>query len=77
LSGRKIAALELPRDEWTPTLLRASLSANHAQLITDFYDTHNAGPIDVEAGVGEQRFSTSGLAEVHASILPHAQALAR
>ncbi len=52
-------------------LLRAGLSANHAQLITDLYDTHNAGRIDVEAGVGERRFGTTGLAEVLASILPH------
>ena len=77
LSSREIAALELPRDEWTPMLLRAGLSANHVQLITALYDTHNAGLIDVEAGAGEQRFGTTGLAGVLASILPYVEAGAR
>jgi uncharacterized protein YbjT (DUF2867 family) len=70
VSGREIAARELPRSEWTSTLLRAGLGANHAQLITDLYDTHNAGRIDVEEGVGERRFGTTELSEILASILP-------
>jgi NAD(P)H dehydrogenase (quinone) len=74
LSGREIAALELPRDEWTPMLLRAGLSVHHAQLIADLYDTHNAGLIDVEAGVGERRFGTTGLTEALAAIMPRVQA---
>lgn len=77
ISGRDIVAHELPRHEWTPTLLHAGLSANHAQLITDLYDTHNAGRIDFEAGVGERRFGTTGLAQVLASILPGVEAAVR
>ena len=77
VSGRAIAARELPRSEWTSTLLRAGLSANHAQLITDLYDTHNAGRIDVEAGVSERRFGATELAEILASMLPPNAAAAR
>jgi uncharacterized protein YbjT (DUF2867 family) len=76
-SGREIKAVALPRNEWTPMLLRAGLSANHARLITDLYDTHNAGLIDVEAGAGERRFGATALADVLASILPHAETAAR
>jgi NAD(P)H dehydrogenase (quinone) len=76
LSGRAVAAQALPRQAWTAMLLRAGLSFNHAQLITDLYDTHNDGRIDVEAGVGERRFGTTPLAEVLASILPRVEAAA-
>lgn len=70
VSGREIAARELPRSEWTSTLLRGGLSAGHAQLITELYDTHNAGRIDVQEGVGERRFGTTELSEILASMLP-------
>ncbi|SDI72915.1 NAD(P)H-binding protein [Paraburkholderia phenazinium] len=76
LSGRQVVAHELPRDAWTPMLLRAGLSAEHAQLITDLYETHNNGRIDVEAGVGERRFGTTALAEVLAALLPRVEAAA-
>lgn len=76
LSGRPIVAHELPRDAWTPMLLRAGLSAEHAQLIVDLYDVHNAGRIDVESGVGERRFGVTELADVLASMLPHVEAAA-
>ncbi len=70
VSGREIAARELPRGEWTSMLLRAGLGANHAQLITELYDAHNAGRIDVQEGVSERRFGTTELSEVLASLLP-------
>ncbi|MEQ5843133.1 NAD(P)H-binding protein [Paraburkholderia acidicola] len=73
-SGRPVAARELPRDAWTATLLRAGLSEGHAQLIVDLYDAHNAGHIDVEAGVGEQHFGTTELAQVFAAVMPQALA---
>lgn len=76
LSGRAVAAQALPRAAWTPMLLRAGLSANHAQLITDLYDAHNDGRIDVEAGVGERRFGTTPLVEVLASMLARVEAAA-
>lgn len=69
LSGRAIAAHALPREAWTPTLLRAGLSENHARLITDLYDVYNTGKIDVESGRGERRFGRTGLREVFASLL--------
>ncbi|KVU88601.1 NmrA family transcriptional regulator [Burkholderia ubonensis] len=55
-AGRTIVARELPRDAWAATLLRAGLSERHARLVTDLYDVHNAGLIDVEHGATERRF---------------------
>nr|WP_282960415.1 NAD(P)H-binding protein [Burkholderia dolosa] len=59
LAGRTIAARALPHDAWMPTLLRAGLGERHAQLIVDLYDVHNAGRIDVEAGVSERLYGTT------------------
>ncbi|CAN7675991.1 NAD(P)H-binding protein [Paraburkholderia sp. SIMBA_054] len=67
-SGRDIVARALPRDEWTATLLRAGLNANHAKLITDLYDAQNTGRIDVEAGTG-RRFGTTELRDVIAALV--------
>jgi hypothetical protein len=39
-------------------------------LITDLYDAHNAGRIDVETDISERRFGATTLAEVLAAILP-------
>ncbi|SAL19009.1 NmrA family protein [Caballeronia udeis] len=75
VSRREVSAYEVPRDEWPAMLLRAGLGADHAQLIIDLYDTHNAGRIDVEEGIGERRFGTTELAEVMASMLPDNAAL--
>lgn len=75
-SAREISAHEAPRNEWPAMLLHAGLSANHAQLIIDLYDTHNAGRIDVEEGIGERRFGTTEFTEVVASILPDTKAVA-
>jgi NAD(P)H dehydrogenase (quinone) len=69
-SHRDVAARALPRDQWTPTLLRAGLNPNHAQLITDLYDATNGGRIDVEAGVGERRFGTTTLHDAIAALVP-------
>jgi NAD(P)H dehydrogenase (quinone) len=74
VSRREISAHEVPRNEWPSMLLRAGLGAEHAQLIIDLYDTHNAGLIDVEEGVGERRFGTTELTEVLDSMLPDAAA---
>jgi len=69
LSGRAITAKALPREMWTPTLLRGGLSENHARLITDLYDVYNTGRIDVEYGRSERRFGRTGLHEVFASLI--------
>ncbi|MGU3780357.1 NAD(P)H-binding protein [Burkholderia metallica] len=68
-AGRPIVAHELPRDTWTATLLRAGLSERHAQLIVDLYDVHNAGQIDVEAGVSERLYGTTTLADALAQLV--------
>lgn len=69
ISGKDVTAFELPRGEWAATMLAAGMSENHAQLIIDLYDAHNAGKIDVEAGTGERLFGTTTLPEVIASLL--------
>nr|WP_168736207.1 NAD(P)H-binding protein [Burkholderia sp. Tr-862] len=68
-ADREIAAHELPRDAWIATLLRAGLSERHAQLIVDLYDVHNAGQIDVEAGVSERVYGTTTPAEALAALV--------
>lgn len=69
-AGRPVAAHEVPRGEWTAMLQGAGLGEHHARLITDLYDAHNAGRIDVEAEISERRFGATTLAEVFAAILP-------
>jgi len=76
LSGREVVAQALQREAWTPMLLHAGLSTEHARLITDLYEAHNADRIDVEAGAGERRFGTTGLAEALAAMLPRVEAAA-
>jgi uncharacterized protein YbjT (DUF2867 family) len=68
--GKDINAIALPRNDWTPTLRAAGLSENHVRLVTDLYDAHNAGKIDVEAGKTERRYGTTTLREVIASLVP-------
>ncbi|AXF24748.1 NmrA family transcriptional regulator [Burkholderia pyrrocinia] len=68
-AGRAIVAHELPRDTWTATLLRAGLGERHAQLIVDLYDVHNAGQIDVEAGVSERLYGTTTLTDALAQLV--------
>ncbi|RQQ49097.1 NAD-dependent epimerase/dehydratase family protein [Burkholderia stagnalis] len=71
-AGRTIVARELPRDAWSGTLLRAGLSEHHARLITDLYDVHNAGHIDVEAGATERRFGNTEPAAALAALVRRA-----
>lgn len=68
-SDRTITPLALPRESWTPTLLKAGLSDEHARLITDLYDVHNTGQIDVETSRSERRFGSTGLHEALAAIV--------
>ncbi|MRS97710.1 NAD(P)H-binding protein [Ralstonia pickettii] len=67
--GREIAAEAVPRTAWAPMLQRAGLSTNHVQLITELYDAVNAGQIDVEKGISEQRFGKTELHDVFAEML--------
>ncbi|TAL93794.1 MAG: NmrA family transcriptional regulator [Paraburkholderia sp.] len=71
-AGREIVARELPRDQWLPVLAKGGLSAQHASLIVDLYDAHNAGHIDVEADVTERRFGATALVEVLAPLVRQA-----
>ncbi|WP_431208258.1 NAD(P)H-binding protein [Burkholderia cepacia] len=68
-AGRAVVAHELPRDTWAATLLRAGLGERHAQLIVDLYDVHNAGQIDVEAGVSERLYGATAPADALVQLL--------
>lgn len=76
LAHRSIRAHEVPRGEWAAMLQSAGLGENHARLITDLYDAHNAGHIDVETEISERRFGATALADVFASVLPRVTAAA-
>ena len=65
---RNVTAVELPRGEWEATLQRAGLSGKHTKLITELYDTHNAGKIDFESGNTERRFGATEIAEALAAM---------
>ncbi|MFM0202175.1 NAD(P)H-binding protein [Paraburkholderia fungorum] len=69
LTHRPITAHEVPRSEWAAMLQGAGLGENHARLITDLYDAHNAGRIDVETEISERRFGATALADVFAVML--------
>lgn len=69
VSGREIAALPLPRNEWDAALSRAGLNADLARLVIQTYDAQNAGRIDVEAG-SERRFGTTELRDVLTAQVP-------
>jgi NAD(P)H dehydrogenase (quinone) len=69
LAHRQITALAVPRDGWATMLHDAGLGENHAHLIMDLYDAHNAGRIDVETEISERRFGATALADVFAAIL--------
>lgn len=74
LTDRQIAAYEMPRGEWAAMLESAGLGENHARLIIELYDAHNAGRIDVETEISERRFGSTALADVFAAILARAAA---
>ncbi|RDU98996.1 NmrA family NAD(P)-binding protein [Trinickia dinghuensis] len=78
VAGKNVKAFELPRGEWATAMRAAGLTESHARLITELHDAHNAGKIDIEAGMTERRFGTTTLPEVIASLLSahgHAQAV--
>ncbi|MGO4122914.1 NAD(P)H-binding protein [Inquilinus sp. YAF38] len=68
--GRPVQAVALPRDQWDQALAAGGLSEGYVRLITDLYDAHNAGRIEVEGG--EIRRGTTPLAEVLAALVRQA-----
>ena len=59
--------MALPRGQWDQALAAGGLSEGYVRLITDLYDAHNAGRIEVEGG--EVRRGTTPLAEVLAALV--------
>ncbi|MDR6393305.1 NmrA family NAD(P)-binding protein [Paraburkholderia phenoliruptrix] len=70
LVGQEITAHAVPREQWPAMLEAAGLGEGHARLIVDLYDAHNAGRIDVQAGVSERRTGPTTLAQALAAIVP-------
>ncbi|CAH2791753.1 MAG: Predicted nucleoside-diphosphate-sugar epimerases [uncultured Paraburkholderia sp.] len=70
LAGREITAHAVPREQWAAMLEAAGLGEGHARLIVDLYDAHNAGRIDVQAGVSERRSGPTTLAQALAAVMP-------
>ena len=69
LAGREVVARELARSQWVATLLQGGLSASYAELVAELFETHNAGRIDTEHGVGEIRRGTTELRDALAALL--------
>ncbi|PQV48132.1 NAD(P)H-binding protein [Paraburkholderia sp. BL21I4N1] len=72
LAHSHVIAREVPRGEWHAMLQAAGLGEQHARLIVDLYDAHNAGRIDVETDVSERYFGATTLAQALAAMLPAA-----
>jgi NAD(P)H dehydrogenase (quinone) len=65
--GRPVQAVALPRGQWDQVLAAGGLGEGYVRLITDLYDAHNAGRIEVEGG--EIWRGTTPLAEVLAALV--------
>lgn len=65
--GRPVQAVALPRGQWEQALAAGGLNQGYVRLITDLYDAHNAGRIEVEGG--EVRRGATPLAEVLAALV--------
>ncbi|MGK9232846.1 NAD(P)H-binding protein [Inquilinus limosus] len=65
--GRPVQAVALPRGQWDQALAAGGLSEGYVRLITELYDAHNAGRIEVEGG--EVRRGATPLAEVLAALV--------
>jgi NAD(P)H dehydrogenase (quinone) len=68
LSGRAIVAQALPRSLWRESLGRM-MSASTADLLTELYDVHSKGLIDVEPNAGDIRKGTTELIEALRSLV--------
>jgi uncharacterized protein YbjT (DUF2867 family) len=68
--GRPVQAMALPRGRWDHALAAGGLSEGYVRLITELYDAHNAGRIEVECG--EVRRGATPLAEVLAALVRQA-----
>jgi hypothetical protein len=56
MDGARAVQIVCPVPRAHDVLRRAGLSEQHARLIADRYDAHNAGRIDVDPEAGERRF---------------------
>ncbi|MFE9130274.1 NmrA family NAD(P)-binding protein [Streptomyces sp. NPDC007148] len=58
-TGTDITTLELPREEWEPTVTAAGAAPAFAKLNAEFFDAHNKGLVEPPAGADVRRGSTS------------------
>jgi uncharacterized protein YbjT (DUF2867 family) len=59
-----VQVMELPQAEWVPSLTRGGISQSYAQLVAELFVAHNAGRIEVEAGVTDVRMGATELRTV-------------
>ncbi|GLS19297.1 NmrA family transcriptional regulator [Labrys miyagiensis] len=69
LLNREVVAFEVPRQAWHQTMLSAGLSDSGAGLVTELYDAHNRGLIDVEDGAGQVFHGTTDLVSAFQALL--------
>ena len=69
LLQRDIAAMALPRPDWSAALRQGGLGEGHISLVTELYEAHNAGLIDVQPG-GKIRTGPTVLLEALRRLVP-------
>jgi uncharacterized protein YbjT (DUF2867 family) len=69
--GRPVEARELKPRDWVSALMQGGLSESYARLVSEMYEAHNSGRIEVEPGSGEVRKGSTSLAQAFAIIAAH------
>jgi NAD(P)H dehydrogenase (quinone) len=70
LTRREIAAYPLARAEWDSSLRATGMSDGSIALVSELYEAHNNGRIDIEAGQGEVRHGKTTLVEALKPLVP-------
>jgi hypothetical protein len=63
-----VEVTELGQSDWVTALMRDGVSQSYAQLVAELFVAHNAGRIDVQAGVTDVRHGQTELRDVIAQI---------
>ncbi|MER7011660.1 NmrA family NAD(P)-binding protein [Saccharopolyspora sp. NPDC000359] len=72
LLNRPVTAVEVPREEWHDQMTGISgCSPDAARLLTDMYDSFNAGRLGVEPGAGPILTGPTTLEEALATVVQH------
>jgi uncharacterized protein YbjT (DUF2867 family) len=66
---RPVQAIEVPLERWLDVLTSAGLSASYADMVSEMFQTHNAGRIDAEIAAGPIRRGSTPLEDVLARLV--------